>query len=204
MEGIYSVSTPSTIGDSSMATKKTAGAKKATATKAAAPAKKAAVTKTVVNKSAKTGEFVSKDNAKTHPATTFQQTVTKPDPVVKKATAAQVQTLKKHLSEPRNAAAAKAVAKAATKVAKKTVSPTMKKVDKALNVTNSRSPDIKKAVDVVVKDALSPHLPTHSDAQITALVGKVKPSAKKAAVRASASRAEVRQSAVADARDIFK
>ncbi len=183
-----------------MATKKTAVAKKATATKAAAPAKKAAVTKTVVNKSAKTGEFVSKDHAKTHPATTFKQTVTKPEPAVKKATAAQVQTLKKHLSEPRNAAAAKAVAKAA----KKTVSPTMKKVDKALNVTNSRPPDIKKAVDVVVKDALSPHLPTHSDAQITKLVGKVKPSAKKAAVRASASRAEVRQSAVADARDIFK
>ena len=57
---------------------KKARAKKAAAKKAAkkAPAKKATAKKArKVNKSAKTGLFVTKEEVKSHPATTFTETV---------------------------------------------------------------------------------------------------------------------------------
>lgn len=190
------------------------------------PAKKA-VTKSTVIKSAKTGEFVSKQYADTHPTTTFKQTVTKPaapspskaKPVaekkVKPAKELTVKQLVSVLNEPQNAKAKKAIIEHVKQVsaeakafidrpsrsaASKKTSPAMKKVDKALNVKNSQPPDIKKAVDGFVQDVMV----THSDAQINKLVGKAKSNTKPTIVRASASRAEVRQSAVADAREIFK
>ena len=199
-----------------MATKKTA---------------KTAVTKTKVIKSAKSGEFVTKQHAKTHPATTFTQTVTKPaapspsktkavtEKKVKPAKELTVKQLVSVLNEPQNAKAKKAVIEHVKQVsteakafidrpsrntAPKKTSPAMKKVDKTLNVKNSQPPDIKKAVDGFVQDVMATHLPTHSDAQINKLVGKAKTTTKPTTVRASASRAEVRQSAVADAREIFK
>lgn len=194
-----------------MATKKTAPAKKA-------PAKKATI-KTTVTKSAKTGEFVTKKHAATHPATTFKQTVTKPatpspskakaapEKKVKPAKELTVKQLVSVLNEPQNAKAKKAVIKQVSAEAKafidrpsrstasKKTSSVMKKVDEALNVTNSRPPDIDKAAEAFAK-TLSPK----SQRNIAQTVSKVP--AKKTAALAS-GRAEVKESAVQDARAIF-
>lgn len=216
------------------------------ATKKTATVKNEPVKKAVVIKNAKTGEFVTKKHADTHPATTFTQTVIKPAELapskakasnVKKTGTSEIKELITVLKQPQNDKTLKAikkVMKTATtidnKISKigKDVGKIQKAVDEGSGNKKLRTPspstlpkeistEAKAFIDRPAKLPLgTSESPIEQAAETFAdsLAPKSKrnianvngtPTAKKVTRSASmaSGRAEVKASAVQDAREIF-